>query len=52
MYDKHTVKGKALWRGLEHFVREWWLLNNEVVFNNNEYTKLFQNAVANWIIKD
>lgn len=52
MYDKHTLKGKALWRWLEHFVREGGLLNNEVVLNNNKYTKLFYDAIANGVIKD
>lgn len=51
-YDKHTVKWKALWRWLEHFVKEWWVLKNEVVFDDNKYTKMFIDKVNSWEIKD
>jgi len=52
IFDKHTTKGKKLWRGFKFFFEVWAFLENEVEINWNIYKKEVFKLIKNWVIKD
>lgn len=40
VYDKHTAKGKSMWRWLKFFFEVWAKLNNETAINGDKYKSM------------